>query len=82
MIDSAGAESSHRRSGRRKLAGLVSNHGQLESENLFLLQREELQVTAYRQRHEVIKADKYITTFHFEGLEKKNLFSGAGFYPR
>lgn len=82
VIDSAGAESSHRGSGRQHLAGWVSNHCQLESENLFLLQREALQVTTYRQRHEVIKADKYIITFHFEELKKMELFSGAGFHPR
>lgn len=30
----------------------------------------------------MIMSDKYITKFHFKGLEKKVLFSVAGFYRR
>lgn len=56
--------------------GVSECHCQLESENLFLLQREALQVTAYRQRHEVIKADKYIITFHLRNLKDGAVLRG------
>lgn len=53
-----------------------------ESERLLLLQRKALQGQPTGRTHEVIKSDKYVTKFPFKRLEKKVVFSVAGFYHR